>query len=68
MLSDEEIMSGGTRRCMVLHWVSHLTQGVCRSTLAAKASHLASAMELTGFVAHFLPQPEISPPKIKILI
>lgn len=54
MLSDEEIMSGGTRRCMILDWVSHLTQHVCRSTLAAEASHLASAMEITDWVAMLL--------------
>lgn len=51
MLSDEEIMAGGTRRCMALDWVSHLTQRVCRSTLAAEASHLVSTMEITDWVA-----------------
>lgn len=54
MLSDEAIMAGGTRRCLILDWLSHLTQRVCRSTLAAEASHLASAMEITDWVAMLL--------------
>ena len=45
LLTDKAILDDFTVPIAVLDWKSGMTQRVCRSTLAAEASHLADAVE-----------------------
>ena len=45
MIANEEILEGKEARANILAFHSGMTKRVCRSTLAAKASHLAEAVE-----------------------
>ena len=44
-------MNGDRAPCSILDWTSGMTTRVCRSTLAAEASHLAAAVETADWVA-----------------
>ena len=54
MLADEGIIEDRSVPMAVLDWKSGMTQRVCRSTLAAEASHLANAVEIVDWTAVFL--------------
>ena len=54
MLADEGILADQLVPIAVLDWKSGITQRVCRSTLAAEASHLANAVEIVDWAAVFL--------------
>ena len=51
LLGNPEILEGQEARCNVLTFRSSLTKRVCRSTLAAEASHLAEAVEVGDWIA-----------------
>ena len=50
LVADKRILQGETVRCNVLCYHSGQTKRVCRSTLAAEASHLAEAVEAEDWV------------------
>ena len=51
LLANPEILEGQEARCIILTFRSSLTKRVCRSTLAAEASHLAEAVEVGDWIA-----------------
>lgn len=54
LLANPEILEGAEVRCNVLSFQSSMTKRVCRSTLAAEASHLAEAVEAGDWAAVLL--------------
>ena len=50
LIADKGILEGETVRCNILCFHSGQTKRVCRSTLAAEASHLAEAVEAGDWV------------------
>ena len=54
LLANPEILEGKEARCNVITFHSSLTKRVCRSTLAAEASHLAEAVESGDWIAVLL--------------
>ena len=54
LLANPEILDGAEVRCNVLCFQSSMTKRVCRSTLAAEASHLAEAVESGDWAAVLL--------------
>ena len=54
MLADSGILDDRSVPIAVLDWRSGLTQRVCRSTLAAEASHLAGAVETVNWTVIFV--------------
>ena len=54
MLADKSILENKVSAMAVLDWRSGMTQRVCRSTLAAEASHLAEAVEAVDWAAVFM--------------
>eukprot|EP00435_Cladocopium_sp_Y103_P040884 s349_g11.t1 len=50
LIADRRILEGETVRCNILSFHSGQTKRVCRSTLAAEASHLAEAVECGDWV------------------
>ena len=53
-VADKRILSGESMRCNVLAFHSGQTKRVCRSTLAAEASHLAEAVEAGDWITVLL--------------
>ncbi|CAK0861813.1 unnamed protein product [Prorocentrum cordatum] len=51
LLTTDSILAGHQAPVAVLDWKSGMTQRVCRSTLAAEASHLADAVEAVDWAA-----------------
>ncbi|CAK0838030.1 unnamed protein product [Prorocentrum cordatum] len=51
LLTTDGILAGHQAPVAVLDWKSGMTQRVCRSTLAAEASHLADAVEAVDWAA-----------------
>ena len=54
LLANPEILDGAEVRCNILSFQSSMTKRVCRSTLAAEASHLAEAVESGDWAAVLL--------------
>ena len=54
LLAKKEILDGKEARCNIVSFHSGLTKRVCRSTLAAEASHLAEAVEAGDWVSVLL--------------
>lgn len=54
LLANKEILDGKEVRCNVVTFQSGLTKRVCRSTLAAEASHLAETVVAGDWVAVLL--------------
>ena len=54
LLANPEVLSGGDARANVIAFQSGVTKRVCRSTLAAEASHLAEAVEAGDWCAVLL--------------
>ncbi|CAK0848557.1 unnamed protein product, partial [Prorocentrum cordatum] len=51
LLTTDGVLAGHQAPVAVLDWKSGMTQRVCRSTLAAEASHLADAVEAVDWAA-----------------
>ena len=49
-VADKRILDGESERCRLLGFHSGQTKRVCRSTLAAEASHLAEAVETGDWI------------------
>ena len=54
LLADPQVLEGKEGRCNIISYHSSLTKRVCRSTLAAEASHLAEAVEAGDWIAVLL--------------
>ena len=54
LITNKEILEGKPARANVLSYHSSLTKRVCRSTLAAEASHLAEAVEAGDWIIVWL--------------
>jgi hypothetical protein len=54
IIANAGVLDGEYASCAVLDHKSAMTQRVCRSTLAAEASHLADAIEATDWLAVLL--------------
>ena len=54
LAANKEIMQGQAARCNILAFQSSQTKRVCRSTLAAEASHLAEAVEAGDWICILL--------------
>ena len=50
MIAEKGILNGEESRCNILSFHSGVTKRVCRSTLAAEASHLAEAVEAGDWI------------------